>query len=391
MVFAAISAPAFGEAVLFYDFNDATKGDVAVDITGNGNDGEIIEAEYTGDKGGRSGQAGDRGMDFLETIDEAFIDVLSAEDGAFDSLTENDMATLTMWILGNEEQPANQWNFYAGPNRQLGSHIPWSNSNVYFDVGGTEDSACCTDRINTAVDLESFADEWNHYAFVKNEDETAIFLNGELLLEGFDMRPLNEITEFFVGAGPENDRRSYGGVMDDFGVFNTALSEDEIVDVMNNGLATTPSLLGDFNDSGALELEDINLLTASSASGANDPGFDLTADGLVNADDVTKWIKDDTIGNSWIGDANFDGEFNSSDFVAVFQAGLFETGNPANWSQGDWNGDGVFGSSDFVSAFQDGGFEVGPRGAAVASVPEPASLVLLLIGSLALFGQRRRV
>jgi hypothetical protein len=383
--------PALGEAVVFYDFNDASNSDVAVDITGNGNNGEVLDAEYTADKGGRTGAAGDRAMDFGDFNNDAYVDIITAADGAFDSLTENDMTTLTMWIFGNDEQPVDQWTFYAGPYRQLGSHIPWSNSNVYFDVAGTEDSACCTDRINTPIDLDTFSEEWNHYAFVKNEDETFIYQNGELLIEGFDMRPLNEITEFFVGVGPEGDRRSYAGLIDDFGVFNTALDEAEINDIMMNGFSGGGGgITGDFDNNGALELADINALTTASASGANDPAFDLTGDAIVNADDVTKWVKDTTIGNSWIGDANFDGEFNSSDFVAVFQGGLFETGNPANWSLGDWNGDGVFGSGDFVAAFQDGGFELGPRGAALNAVPEPSSLVLAFLGIFAFVSQRRK-
>ena len=68
---------------------------------------------------------------------------------------------------------------------------------------------------------------------------------------------------------------------------------------------------------------------------------------------------------TWYGDADFNGEFNSSDFVQVFQAGKYEqgwltesgwaVGALAGWSEGDWNGDGLFDSSDFITAFQDGG------------------------------------
>ncbi len=84
---------------------------------------------------------------------------------------------------------------------------------------------------------------------------------------------------------------------------------------------------------------------------------------------------------TWLGDSNLDGEFNSSDLVAIFQASEFEdaiVGN-SSWVTGDWSGDGEFDSSDLVSAFQDGGFELGPR-PAVAAVPEPSSVILLAIG-----------
>ena len=35
--------------------------------------------------------------------------------------------------------------------------------------------------------------------------------------------------------------------------------------------------------------------------------------------------------NTYYGDANLDGEFNSSDLVAVFAEGLYETGQPGGW------------------------------------------------------------
>lgn len=143
---------------------------------------------------------------------------------------------------------------------------------------------------------------------------------------------------------------------------------------------------GDFNGDGMLDISDINQLSMASASNANDAAFDLTDDALVNANDLTFWIKD--LKNSWIGDANLDGEFNSGDFVQVFTAGKFEQEIEANWADGDWNGDGRFNSGDFVAAFTDGGFELGPR-TGVQAVPEPAFGVwtVLVCGLLAL---RRR-
>ena len=57
------------------------------------------------------------------------------------------------------------------------------------------------------------------------------------------------------------------------------------------------------------------------------------------------------------GDSNFDGVFDSGDFVQVFQSAKYETGQPATVEEGDWNGDGVFDSSDLVFAFQGGAFE----------------------------------
>ncbi|MCA9215013.1 MAG: hypothetical protein KDB27_18215 [Planctomycetales bacterium] len=137
---------------------------------------------------------------------------------------------------------------------------------------------------------------------------------------------------------------------------------------------------GDFDGSGKLDAADIDLLTEEIRKGSNSPSFDLSNDGAVNDADLEFWVK--TLHNSWIGDANLDNEFNSSDFVTVFGAGKYEKEVDAGWADGDWNGDGRFDSGDFVVAFRDGGYEQGPR-PPIAAVPEPASGTLAFIAVLA--------
>jgi hypothetical protein len=144
---------------------------------------------------------------------------------------------------------------------------------------------------------------------------------------------------------------------------------------------------GDFNGNGVLDLPDVDDLTGQSAGGTNPAAYDLNSDSLVNDGDVGVWVKD--LANSWIGDANLDGEFNSADLVNVLASGTYEADVPSVWSTGDFNGDGRTNSSDLVAALSDGGYELGPR-AAVAAVPEPSSCALLICGLLGWLGARKR-
>ena len=138
---------------------------------------------------------------------------------------------------------------------------------------------------------------------------------------------------------------------------------------------------GDLNNDGAIDVADIDTIAKALQIGDMDLNFDLNKDRQVTTADHRFLITD--ILKTWIGDANLDGEFNTADFVMVFQAGQFEdeiVGN-STWSTGDWNGDGEFTSVDFIVSFQDGGFERGPRIPAV-TVPEPGSILLLLVAGI---------
>jgi hypothetical protein len=84
-----------------------------------------------------------------------------------------------------------------------------------------------------------------------------------------------------------------------------------------------------------------------------------------------------------IGDANFNGIFDSSDLVTVFANGKYETGEEAWWTEGDWDQNGLFNSGDMITAFVAGDYE---QPAMV--VPEPSAMVLFLIGLAAM--RRRR-
>ena len=146
----------------------------------------------------------------------------------------------------------------------------------------------------------------------------------------------------------------------------------------------------DINLDGVCSAIDIDTMAAAIANGDLDLRLDLSGDGMVDSVDKDFLIEDPTMFFTYYGDSNLDGEFNSSDFVAVFTTGEYEdeiAGN-SSWETGDWTGDAEFDSGDFVQAFQAGGYEGGARVAAVA-IPEPSSCVLFFLGVLIL-GLRRK-
>ncbi len=161
--------------------------------------------------------------------------------------------------------------------------------------------------------------------------------------------------------------------------------EDNMLQVW---LDSGAGLTGDYNGNGELDADDLDLQAIEIAGGQDPPAFDLTEDGLVNEDDRVFWLHD--LKNTWVGDADLDGLFNSADFVAVFVEGKYETGEAALWASGDWNADLVFDSGDFVAAFVDGGYEIGAFPGAVRAVPEPTGPLLLFLGVLLTFWQHRR-
>ncbi|MEZ6120648.1 MAG: spherulation-specific family 4 protein [Pirellulaceae bacterium] len=127
----------------------------------------------------------------------------------------------------------------------------------------------------------------------------------------------------------------------------------------------------ELNLDGQASVADIDsLIRAIRSDGPIQRHFDLDHNDQVDVVDLAELVEQRL--GSYFGDANLDGEFNSSDFVQVFSAGQYEDAFVlnSNWASGDWNGDGEFDSADFVLAFAHGGYEQGPR---LQAVPEPKS------------------
>ena len=89
--------------------------------------------------------------------------------------------------------------------------------------------------------------------------------------------------------------------------------------------------------------------------------FDLSRDRILSFDDLEILVSDRL--NTYFGDSDLNGQFDSGDLIQIFAAGEYEddiVGN-STWSTGDWNGDGEFDTSDLIVGFTYGGYDRGPR------------------------------
>ncbi|MCA9213959.1 MAG: leucine-rich repeat domain-containing protein [Planctomycetales bacterium] len=151
-------------------------------------------------------------------------------------------------------------------------------------------------------------------------------------------------------------------------------------------LGHTVSVAGDFDGNRHLTITDLDQLATAIRNGETSTAFDLSDDGTVDLADADIWVHQ--LKHTWFGDANLDGEFDSSDLVSVFQAGQYEDAIEGNsvWASGDWDMDGDFTTSDLVAAFKDGGYGKGPL-VTVASVPEPPGHAVFLMAIFVWFLQ----
>lgn len=240
-------------------------------------------------------------------------------------------------------------------------------------------------------------DTWNQVVAVGTGEELQLFVNGEQVAtggmptenygtpaEGFD-------AEFMVGGTDDFFWRTpFSGMIDEIAVWDRALDPDAIGGMLDAAMTSPPApVVGDFNNDQLLDDTDIDALSRANMLGVDLPMFDLNEDANVNQGDRITWVED--LRNTYFGDANLDGEFNSSDLVQVFERNEFEDGIPLNsrWASGDWNGDREFDSQDLILAFQRPGYELGPRASAVPEPTGSTPLVVLAICTLATIQRRR--
>jgi uncharacterized protein (TIGR03382 family) len=231
-----------------------------------------------------------------------------------------------------------------------------------------------------------------------NADRSRVYVNGEMIAEetGPDEIPsLESIADGngifdVLWVGTLSSFGGYLGEFDDLQMYSIELTPELIAEMYANpgSVANLAGDLGDFDGDGELTVADIDELSAAIRAATTDAKYDL--DGSTSIDDADRVVWVNTLKNTYFGDADLDGQFSSTDLVAVLASGTYEQDVAASWGTGDFDGDGRTNSSDLVTALADGGYEQGPR-ASGSAVPEPAggALALLSLSAAALLRRRR--
>ena len=159
--------------------------------------------------------------------------------------------TIACWAFGDQAMPVNSfmfgaWSVDTNTARQACA-APWSNGNMYWDTGW-DGTGSNYDRIFKAIPLEYLKGEWVHWAFTKDCDAGTVYIyaNGQLFHSGTGMsRPMTGVIQFTIGARATTDHASgYIGWLDDFRLYNRAMTAAEIQQVMMGpppGLASDPN------------------------------------------------------------------------------------------------------------------------------------------------------
>lgn len=174
----------------------------------------------------------------LEFVWGDYVEVPTTAFAAIDSFI-----TISFWAYGDAaKMPENAYIFEgldANGNRVVNSHLPWSNSNVYWDAGNSGTNSY--DRINQVANVNDFEGQWNHWAFTKDVStgKMIIYLNGSLWLSGTGKtKTMSGITKFRIG-GPGNNSGMYDGLIHEFTVWNTVLDSTTIQQWMYKDLNAT--------------------------------------------------------------------------------------------------------------------------------------------------------
>jgi hypothetical protein len=200
----------------FWKFNESA-GNTAEDSSGNGYHGTVAGDTSMSWSQGQEGNALTTGIDVYVSVPAA---AWSSVDTQF---------TVAFWAKGSDALTDN-WIFMAGnaSGRLVSGHLPWGNEIVFDTTANWQD-----ERIMMPESNDNLVGSWHHWTFIKNADtgEKQVYLDGRLYANrSASTTPIADVDRFIIGAG-DAGVNPYDGQIDEFMLFNRALTAEEVLGV----------------------------------------------------------------------------------------------------------------------------------------------------------------
>lgn len=222
--------------VLYFDFEEKS-GDVAIDQSGNGNDGTINGAEWTDGKFGSALAFDPAAKAFIEVADSPTLNP-ETEISYMAWIYSEDYGN-AQGIISKYTGSGNQRSY----NLRLHHTIKGAVSTEVSSSGVYKLGVSTTDVHSEAVLVNG---NWHHAAITfKAEDFLRMYIDGELISESdaaATVSIFDNETSMRIGTDfNDEDKRFFNGIIDEIAVFNRALAHDEVAKAMDSGILVDTS------------------------------------------------------------------------------------------------------------------------------------------------------
>ena len=217
--------------VLHYTF-DETSGTTTADSSGGGHTGTLTNMSGTEWTTGKTGG----GLSFDGNDDYVNVPTAAHPTGS--------EVSVAFWSKGEVGLSKNYLIYSSSSGRVLSIHLPWGtgSGNVVWDVGNQGGSY---DRTSKTASAAEVAGSWVHWTFTKNATTgfMNIYHNGALWhSEGSKTRtmPATNTFDMLHIGGTSNSLWDWEGTLDEFRLYDHALSSGEISALAGSGGAVAP-------------------------------------------------------------------------------------------------------------------------------------------------------
>lgn len=290
----------------------------ASDESGNGNNGTVNGATLTTDRFGSQNCA-------------FFFDGLTAHiTGSLSNFTNTSSSTVSAWVKYDGDAGGQPYDFYFQYGN-YGNHVfayAYNYNNQNLDLYSQ-----CFANPYTSVNISN---TWHHLVVVDSFSQTTIFLDGNILTSfswGSGSNCYQGSNQFYIGGGADNQFTT--GSLDDIGIWNRALTQQEITAlyqsnncnlpgyVPSNGLVGWWPFCGNANDLSGNGNNGIvygATLTSDRFGDSNSAySFDGNADYIDCGNSNSVNITGDITISAWVNANNF-----NTDHGIVSKSGLYD-------------------------------------------------------------------